>query len=74
MLTNKKAEGYIETAIKMIIAVVITENVTVYVLSVVTERKTIDEIADFYGFNSYQKEKLSNLLANRTAELWDYTY
>jgi len=52
----------------------ITENITVYVLSVVTERKTIDEIADFYGFNSYQKEKLSELISKRTAELWDYVY
>ena len=33
-----------------------------------------EQVADFYGFNSYQKEKLSNMLANRTAELWDYTY
>ena len=47
-----------------------TETVTVKILTITFEHKTVDEMAEQYGFNQTQKEQLRELLDPQYATLW----
>lgn len=48
----------------------VTEEITLIILTVVTDSMSVDEIADAYAFSSKQDEMLDEFLSEDNAELW----
>ena len=48
----------------------VQENVTMIILTVMTDGMSADEAATLYGFNAKQNEMLDELLSAENAELW----
>lgn len=51
-------------------SVEVQEEVTMIILTVVTDSMGADEISDEYGFSAKQDEMLDELLSEENAELW----
>ena len=50
----------------------VTEEITTVILRIISDNVSVDKIADKYGFDSEQKEILSDLLND--TELWENFY
>ena len=48
----------------------VKEEVTMIILTIVTDNISVDEISDKYGFSAKQDEMLDELLSENNAELW----
>lgn len=48
----------------------VTEEITLMILTVVTDSMSVDEISDAYAFSAKQDEMLDELLSEENAELW----
>lgn len=48
----------------------VTEEITLIILTVVTDSMSVDEISDAYAFSTKQDEMLDELLSEDNAELW----
>lgn len=48
----------------------VTEEITLMILTVVTDSMSVDEISDAYAFSTKQDEMLDELLSEENAELW----
>ena len=48
----------------------VQEDVTMIILTVVTDSMSVDEISDEYGFSDKQDTMLDELLSEENAELW----
>ena len=48
----------------------VTEEISLIILTVVTDSMSVDEISDAYAFSTKQDEMLDELLSEDNADLW----